>query len=173
MWTGSSTGIIYVTQDGGASWSDVTPAAIPAMSLVGVVEASHFDPATAYAEVERSNSGDEKPYLYRTRDYGKTWQSIVNGLPAMGWILTKVLRENSAFMFQWLPWLFDFQYMLFMYFAPTRWFSRKLLSWLGARGLMRLICAHDPDVIVSTYPGVTAVLGELRRRGSLPTSGPT
>jgi UDP-glucose 4-epimerase len=93
--------------------------------------------------------------------------SIVNGLPAMGWILTKVLRENSAFMFQWLPWLFDFQYMLFMYFAPTRWFSRKLLSWLGARGLMRLIRAHDPDVIVSTYPGVTAVLGELRRRGSL------
>ena len=40
--------------------------------------------------------------------------SVVNGLPAMGPILTKVLRENSAFMFQYLPWLFDFQYMLFM-----------------------------------------------------------
>ncbi len=94
--------------------------------------------------------------------------SIVNGLPAMGWVLTKILRENSAFMFQWLPWLFDFQYTLFMYFAPTRWLSRKLLMLLGGgRGLMRLIRAHDPDVIVSTYPGVTAVLGELRRRGSL------
>ncbi|HEY3727967.1 MAG TPA: NAD-dependent epimerase/dehydratase family protein [Solirubrobacteraceae bacterium] len=93
--------------------------------------------------------------------------SIVNGLPAMGMILTKILRENSAFMFQWLPWLFDFQYMLFMYFAPTRWLSRKLLMLLGSRGLMRLIRAHNPDVIVSTYPGVTAVLGELRRRGSL------
>jgi UDP-glucose 4-epimerase len=93
--------------------------------------------------------------------------SIVNGLPAMGWILTKVLRENSAFMFQWLPWLFDFQYTLLMYFAPTRWFSRKMLTLFGGRGLMRLIRAHDPDVIVSTYPGVTAVLGELRRRGSL------
>jgi UDP-glucose 4-epimerase len=93
--------------------------------------------------------------------------SIVNGLPAMGLILTKVLRENSAFMFQWLPRLFDFQYTLFMYFAPTRWLSRKLLSLLGGRGLMRLIRAHNPDVIVSTYPGVTAVLGELRRRGSL------
>src|SRR5205807_1308467 len=42
--------------------------------------------------------------------------SIVNGLPAMGPILTKTLRENSAFMFQRLPWLFDFQYWLFMYF---------------------------------------------------------
>lgn len=93
--------------------------------------------------------------------------SVVNGLPAMGPILTKTLRENSAFMFQYLPWLFDFQYWLFMYFAPTRWLARRLLTALGRRGLMRLICAHDPDLIVSTYPGVTAVLGELRRQGRL------
>ncbi len=93
--------------------------------------------------------------------------SIVNGLPAMGFILTKVLRENSAFMFRWLPWLFDFQYTLFMRFGPTRWLARRLLTALGRRGLMRLIRAHDPDLIVSTYPGVTAVLGELRRTGRL------
>ena len=85
----------------------------------------------------------------------------------MGPVLTKVLRENSAFMFQWLPWLFDIQYWLFMYFAPTRWLAKRLLTALGHRGLMRLIRAHDPDQIVSTYPGVTAVLGELRRKGKL------
>jgi UDP-glucose 4-epimerase len=93
--------------------------------------------------------------------------SIVNGLPAMGPILTRVLRENSEFMFRWVPWWFHFQYMLFMYFAPTRWLSRRLLTAFGRRGLMRLIRAHDPDLIVSTYPGVTCVLGELRRRGKL------
>ena len=93
--------------------------------------------------------------------------SIVNGLPAMGPLLTKVLRENSAFMFRWIPWLFDIQYWLFMHFAPTRWLSQRLLTALGRRGLMRLIRAHNPDVIVSTYPGVTAILGELRRRGTL------
>jgi UDP-glucose 4-epimerase len=93
--------------------------------------------------------------------------SIVNGLPAMGPVLTKVLRENSAFMFQWLPWLFDFQYFLFMYFWPVRWLAKRLLTAFGRRGLMRLIKAHDPDLIVSTYPGVTAVLGELRRKGRL------
>jgi photosystem II stability/assembly factor-like uncharacterized protein len=97
MWTGSSTGILYVTQDGGAHWNDVTPEAIPAGSLVGVVEASHFDPATAYAEVDRSNSGDEKPYLYRTRDYGKTWQPIVNGLPEneITGSFVRVVREDT------------------------------------------------------------------------------
>ena len=96
-----------------------------------------------------------------------TQVSIVNGLPAMGPVLTRVLRENSAFMFQWVPWLFDLQYRLFMNFAPARWLSTKLLTFFGRRGLMRLIRAHNPDVIVSTYPGVTAVLGELRRRGRL------
>ncbi len=93
--------------------------------------------------------------------------SIVNGLPAMGAVLTRVLRENSAFMFRWVPWWFNFQYALFMYFAPTRWLSRRLLTGLGGRGLMRLIRAHDPALIVSTYPGVTAVLGELRQRRRL------
>ena len=93
--------------------------------------------------------------------------SIVNGLPAMGPLLTKVLRENSAFMFRWLPWLFDIQYWLFMYFAPTRWLSQRLLTAFGRRGLMRLIRAENPDVILSTYPGVTAILGDLRRRGKL------
>src|SRR5436305_108246 len=93
--------------------------------------------------------------------------AIVNGLPAMGWFLTKLLRENSEFMFHWVPWLFDIQYRLFMGFAPTRWLSLRLLTALGRRGLMRLIRAHNPDVIVSTYPGVTAVLGELRRLGRL------
>jgi UDP-glucose 4-epimerase len=93
--------------------------------------------------------------------------SIVNGLPAMGVVLTRILRENSAFMFRWVPWWFDFQYRMFMQFAPTRWLARRLLTGLGRRGLMRLIRAHNPDYIVSTYPGVTAVLGELRREGKL------
>jgi UDP-glucose 4-epimerase len=93
--------------------------------------------------------------------------AIVNGLPAMGTILTKTLRENSAFMFRWVPWLFDIQYTLFMNFWPVRWAASRLLYLFGRRGLMRLIRAHNPDLILSTYPGVTALLGQLRRRGKL------
>jgi len=93
--------------------------------------------------------------------------SIVNSLPAMGPLMTHILRENSAFMFRWVPWWFDFQYRLLMHFGPTRWFTRKLLTLIGSRGLVRLIKAHDPDLIISTYPGATAILGELRQRGKL------
>ena len=102
---------------------------------------------------------------FRARDC-ESQISIVNGLPAMGPILTAMLRGNSAFLFTYLPWLFDLQYRLFMR-GPTRWLAQRLLYSLGHRGLLRLIRAHDPDLIVSTYPGVTAILGELRRKGKL------
>jgi len=93
--------------------------------------------------------------------------SIVNGLPAMGRLLTAMLRGNSAFLFAYLPWVFDLQYRLCLRFAPTRWLALRLLTALGRRGLARLIAAHDPDVIVSTYPGVTGILGQMRRSGRL------
>jgi UDP-N-acetylglucosamine:LPS N-acetylglucosamine transferase len=54
-----------------------------------------------------------------------------------------------------------------MEFAPTRWLCRRLGTMLGGRGLLRLIRSHQPDLIVSTYPGTTAVLGELRLRGRI------
>ncbi|MCW3067354.1 MAG: NAD-dependent epimerase/dehydratase [Solirubrobacterales bacterium] len=93
--------------------------------------------------------------------------SIVNGLTVMGALLTSVVRDGSVVMFRWLPWLFDFQYWLITKVAPTRWLAAKLLSLTGRRRLCRLVRAHDPDVVVSTYPGVTQVLGELRRHGKL------
>jgi len=87
---------------------------------------------------------------------------IVDGLQAMGRISSSVARDGSRFTFRWMPWLFDLQYWLITKFAPTRWLMHHLSYLLGARGLIRVIEQHQPDVVVSTYPGVTAVLGMLR-----------
>jgi UDP-glucose 4-epimerase len=92
---------------------------------------------------------------------------IANGLEAMGRIISAVVRGGSRFTFRWTPWMFDLQYWLITKFAPTRWLAHHLNYWLGARGLMRLIAEHEPDVVVSTYPGVTAVLGMLRENRRL------
>ncbi len=80
IWAGSNNGVIYVTEDGGKSWRDVTP---PDISIHGVVDvqASHFNPSEAYAAVQDDAIGDYSPHTYRTRDWGKSWQSIVTGLP--------------------------------------------------------------------------------------------
>ncbi len=93
---------------------------------------------------------------------------IANGLEAMGRIVSAVVREGSRVTFRWMPWLFDAQYWLITKFAPTRWLAHHLGYVLGAHGLMKLIAKHDPDVVVSTYPGVTAVLGMLRENRRLP-----
>jgi hypothetical protein len=64
------------------NWKDVTPPGLSAWSKISFIEASHFDPAVAYAAVDRSRLEDRTPYLYRTRDYGATWQLITNGIAA-------------------------------------------------------------------------------------------
>ncbi len=93
---------------------------------------------------------------------------IANGLEAMGRIVSSVVRGGSRVTFRWMPWLFDLQYWLITRFAPTRWLAHHLGYALGAGGLTRLISRHDPDVVISTYPGVTAILGMLRENRRLP-----
>jgi photosystem II stability/assembly factor-like uncharacterized protein len=80
IWAGSDTGLIHLTRDGGTTWKDVTPAGLTPWSKISFIEASHFDPAVAYAAVDRSRLDDQTPYLYRTRDYGATWQLITDGI---------------------------------------------------------------------------------------------
>ncbi len=81
VWVGTDDGLIHVTRDDGAHWQDVTPHEMTAWSKVSQVEAGHFDQETAYASVDRHRLADMKPYMYRTHDGGKTWQSIMTGIP--------------------------------------------------------------------------------------------
>jgi len=82
VWIGTDDGLIKVTQDDGKSWQDVTPKEMTAWSKVAMIEASHFDANAAYAAVDRHRLEDNEPHLYRTRDGGKSWQTIARGLPA-------------------------------------------------------------------------------------------
>jgi photosystem II stability/assembly factor-like uncharacterized protein len=93
IWAGSDTGLIHLTRDGGKTWNDVTPAGLTAWSKISLIEASHFDPAAAYAAVDRSRLDDQTPYVYRTRDYGATWQLITNGIPANAFL--RGIREDT------------------------------------------------------------------------------
>ena len=81
IWAGTDDGLIQLTQDEGKTWSNVTPPELTAWSKVTHIEASHTDAATAYAAVDRHRLDDYQAYLYRTRDFGKTWQRVSNGIP--------------------------------------------------------------------------------------------
>jgi photosystem II stability/assembly factor-like uncharacterized protein len=82
IWIGTDDGYIQMTPDGGKTWHNVTPPELTPWSKIVMIEASHFDRNEAYAAVDRHRLEDNNPYIYRTRDSGKTWRRITNGLPA-------------------------------------------------------------------------------------------
>ena len=86
-------GLIHLSKDGGTNWSNITPKGIPEWAQINSIEPSRYDPATCYVAATRYKLGDFKPYLYRTTDYGKSWEKIDEGIPNEHF--TRVVREDD------------------------------------------------------------------------------
>jgi photosystem II stability/assembly factor-like uncharacterized protein len=94
IWAGTDSGLIQLRTDAGKTWTDVTPPELAEWSMISLIEASHFDAATAYAAVDRHQLDDLHPYIYRTHDFGKTWLNISAGLPAQAYV--HAVREDTV-----------------------------------------------------------------------------
>ncbi len=94
LWAGTDDGLVWVTRDDGKHWKDVTPPQLTPWSIIGVMDAGHFDADTAYVAVDRHRLDDNRPYIYRTKDGGKTWDLITHGLPAGEFV--NVVREDPV-----------------------------------------------------------------------------
>ncbi|MEZ4520206.1 MAG: hypothetical protein R3A46_00985 [Thermomicrobiales bacterium] len=92
LWAGSDDGLVHVSRDNGENWTNVNPPDLPDWALISIIEASRREPGKAYIAATRYKSHDERPYLYKTEDYGETWTSITNGIP--GDDFTRVIRED-------------------------------------------------------------------------------
>jgi photosystem II stability/assembly factor-like uncharacterized protein len=94
IWVGTDDGLVQLSRDGGRNWSNVTPPAsiMPEWIQINSLEASPNDPGTAYVAATMYKYDDNRPFLYRTTDYGKTWKKIVNGIPQT--TFTRVIRED-------------------------------------------------------------------------------
>jgi len=89
--------------------------------------------------------------------------TVIDGLAAMGPLLQPVVEDGYRVQLRFFPWTYTVVYWLLERVAPVRALARTLLCLFGSRPLARQINAHDPDVVVSTYPAVTVVLARLRR----------
>lgn len=94
IWVGTDDGNIQLTKDGGKTWKNVTPPAITEWSTVDIIDASHFDAGRAYAAVNRNSLDDLRPHIYRTSDYGESWQEIVRGIGEKDFART--VREDTV-----------------------------------------------------------------------------
>lgn len=94
VWVGSDDGLVHVTRDGGKNWKNVTAAmrGLPEWGTITTIEPSRFDAATAYVTVDASRLDNPTPYLFKTSDYGQTWQRLDAGLPRD--LYLRVVRED-------------------------------------------------------------------------------
>ena len=94
LWAGTDDGLVWVTRDGTKTWQNVTPRGMPETVQVNAIEVSPHDPGTAYVAAVNYKYDDDRPYVYRTTDGGKSWTRIVNGLPASSFV--RVVREDPG-----------------------------------------------------------------------------
>jgi photosystem II stability/assembly factor-like uncharacterized protein len=144
IWAGTDDGLFWITRDGGENWSNVTPQELTPWSKVTQMTASHFDDQSAYASVSRFRIDDLRPYIYRTHDGGKTWQSITNGLPDNAPVDT--VREDQVR-----------KGLLFAGTETSVWVSFddgnrwQPLQLNLPHSSMRDLWIHDDDLIVATH----------------------
>jgi photosystem II stability/assembly factor-like uncharacterized protein len=165
LWAGTDDGLVWVTADGGAAWSNVTPAAVTAWSKVTQIEASHFDADTAYVSVSRMRIDDLRPYIYRTHDRGKTWQAIAGGLPPDAPV--NAVREDP-----------ERKGLLFAATENAVWTSSDDGEHWDSLQLnlphtsMRDLWIHDDDLIVATHGRSIWILDDISRLRQLTTAAP-
>lgn len=91
IWVGTDDGLVQLTRDGGAHWTNVTKE-IPEWSMVSLIDPSHYDAGTAWVAVDRHRLDDFRPYIYKVTGYGTQWAKLVNGIPDTAYV--HVVRED-------------------------------------------------------------------------------
>ncbi|MFL5807662.1 MAG: WD40/YVTN/BNR-like repeat-containing protein [Roseiflexaceae bacterium] len=94
LWAGSDDGLLHISKDGGGSWARITPPDLPEWTMISCIEISPYDKASAYVAATCYKLDDYHPYLYKTSDYGQTWQRIDTGIAADAF--TRVIRADPA-----------------------------------------------------------------------------
>ncbi len=98
LWTGSDDGLVHVSRDDGAHWSNVTPPGAPKWARVFNIGVSPFDAGTAYVAFDNHEMDDRKAYAWATGDYGKSWHRIDQGLPAEAAIVVREDPDRKGFL---------------------------------------------------------------------------
>jgi photosystem II stability/assembly factor-like uncharacterized protein len=156
LWAGSDDGLVHVSRDGGATWTNVTPKDLPEWSRISLIDPSPHDVGTAYVAAKRYELDDFRPFIYKTSDFGKTWKRIVKGIPDFEFVHAVREDPNQKGMLYagtergiWIS--FD---------DGENWQSLQLnLPVTPVHDLM--VQARDKDLVVATHGRAFWVLDDL------------
>ena len=154
IWAGSDDGLVHVTTDGGKNWSNVTPKGMPEWGTVSMIEASPHTAGTAYISVQRHKMDDFAPYIFKTTDFGKTWTSLINGLPADAFVhAVREDRKRKGLLFSATE-----RGVFFSFDDGANW--QSLQNNLPPSPIYD-IYVHDNDLIAATHGRAFWVLDDL------------
>jgi photosystem II stability/assembly factor-like uncharacterized protein len=162
LWAGTDDGLVWLTQDGGAHWSNVTPPELAPWSKVTQIEASHFDVNTAYVSVSRLRVDDLHPYIYRTVDGGKSWQSLSGALPDAP---VNAVREDPQR--RGLLYAATENAVWISFDDGQQWQSLQLNL---PHTSMRDLIVHDNDLVLATHGRSIWILDDISRLRQLPAA---
>jgi photosystem II stability/assembly factor-like uncharacterized protein len=96
LWAGSNDGLVHVTRDGGKTWSCVSTniPKLPPLGTVASIEASRFDEGAAYLTIDFHQVNNRDPHVYKTKNYGESWEKIVRGIPKSVFSYAQIIRED-------------------------------------------------------------------------------
>jgi len=144
IWAGTDDGRVHITTNGGADWTEVTPPAMTTWDKVSQIDASHFDEQTAYIAINAIRKDDMTPYVYRTKNGGKSWDLITKGMNPNGSI--NVVREDPK-----QPGLLYAGSEREVYFSVddgNNW--QSLRNNMPATSIRDLVI-HEDDLVVGTH----------------------
>ncbi|NJM08398.1 hypothetical protein HC891_22800 [Candidatus Gracilibacteria bacterium] len=94
LWAGSDDGLLHLSRNGGERWQHIDTLDLPEWTLISCIEPSPFEKGTVYLACTRYKNDDYRPYLYKTSDYGASWQRIDSGIAEHDF--TRVIRADPA-----------------------------------------------------------------------------
>ncbi|RLD18955.1 MAG: glycoside hydrolase, partial [Bacteroidetes bacterium] len=144
IWAGTDDGRMHITTNGGQDWTEVTPPAMTSWDKVSQIDASHFDKGTAYIAINAIRKDDMTPYVYRTKDSGKSWDLITNGMNPSGSV--NVVREDPKK--QGLLYAGTEREVYFSIDEGENW--QSLRNNMPASS-MRDLVIHEDDLVVGTH----------------------
>jgi len=98
LWTGSNDGIVHITKDDGLHWENISPTNIglAKWGTISNIDASNFDPGTAYVSIHFQQLGDFKSYIFKVTEFGKKWVNIAGAIPASNSSFVHFVKEDPG-----------------------------------------------------------------------------
>ena len=152
IWAGTNNGVIQMTGDGGTTWKNVSPPGVPVNGTFEIIDAGRHDAGTAYAALIVPQ--DNRPYVYRTRDGGASWQKIVAGLPDTAF--ARVVREDPVR--KGLLFCGTERAVFVSFDAGDHWQSLQLNLPASS---MRDLWVHGEDLVLGTYGRSLWILDDI------------